>query len=252
MLIERKAMNLKNLKRSAAVVCIASWLTGCGSESATIMGLQSDDGAGDTGLSQAATEATYRATFSASWSAETHPINFPGNPHFSPLTGAVHNADQVIWRMGDPAGPGIAELAESGGTDILLSELQVAMNESGVLSAIIGAGIDLSPGGTSVEFVVNRDYPYITLVSMLAPSPDWFVGVDSLEMFSADTDEFVESLIIDLNVYDAGSDSGVRYESPDLDTQPLDPISLVNSFPTDSDFFEGQPSIGELFIERIR
>ena len=27
--------------------------------------------------------ARYRVTFQATWSAATHPTNFPGNPHFS-------------------------------------------------------------------------------------------------------------------------------------------------------------------------
>ena len=36
-------------------------------------------------------DARYRVTFQATWSAETHPTNFPANPHFSGLVGATHN-----------------------------------------------------------------------------------------------------------------------------------------------------------------
>ena len=39
-----------------------------------------------------------------------------------------------------------------------------------------------SPGSTQFEFEVSRDYPLVTLVTMVAPSPDWFVGVSALSL----------------------------------------------------------------------
>ena len=74
-------------------------------------------------------EARYSVRFAASWSAETHPINFPPNPHFSPLTGAVHSEQVVIWQPGQNASDGIEEMAESGGTGVLLPEIQFAIDE---------------------------------------------------------------------------------------------------------------------------
>ena len=43
--------------------------------------------------------ATYQVTFEATWSAATHPTDFPqdGLAHFSALVGATHNADVVFW-----------------------------------------------------------------------------------------------------------------------------------------------------------
>ena len=194
--------------------------------------------------------ATYRATFVATWSVDTHPINFPGNPHFSPLTGAVHSEQSIFWEMGQNATDGIEEMAETGAISILLTEVQSVIDEGRALAAIQGGGVAVSPGSTSVEFTVNRDYSLVTLVSMLAPSPDWFVGVNSLQMID-ENGAFRPLITIDLNLYDSGTDGGTRYTSADADI-PRSPIDLVNSFPLDSDFQGGQPSVGQLTLELIQ
>ena len=195
-------------------------------------------------------EAVYLARFVSTWSADTHPVNFPDNPHFSPLTGAAHSEQAVFWQRGQNATDGIEQMAETGGTTMLLDEIQLAIDEGRALSTIQGGGIALSPGATEVEFRVKRDYPLVTLVSMLAPSPDWFIGIHDQSMLDQNGD-YLESLTVELNLYDSGTDAGVRYDSADEDS-PRSPIALVNSFPSDSDFIEGQPSVGRLIITRVR
>jgi len=215
------------------------------------------DSAGDVGSSVdggipvvPAFEAMYRATFVAIWSVDTHPINFPDNPHFSPLTGAVHSEQAIFWEMGQNATDGIEQMAETGAPSILLTEVQAVIDEGRALAAIQGVGIEVSPGSTSVEFTVNRDYPLVTLVSMLAPSPDWFIGVNSLQMID-ESGEFRPLITVDLSLYDSGTDGGTRYTSVDQEIPPS-PIDLVNSFPLDSDFQGGQPSVGQLTLELIQ
>jgi len=141
-----------------------------------------------TGAGDGEFEATFRAIFDATWSAATHPTNFPFNPHFSPLTGAVHSEQTIIWQPGELASPGIEIMAETGGTGTLLSEINFAINEGRALSTIEGGGIATSPGSTSVEFTVNRNNSQVTLVSMLAPSPDWFIGVHGLDLIDQNGD----------------------------------------------------------------
>lgn len=217
-------------------------------------GNNTDGDSGDTNTPEtdvnAEFEAVYRATFAATWSVDTHPINFPAsNPHFSPLTGAVHSEQAIFWERGQNATDGIELMAETGGTSILLDEVQAVVDEGRALASITGGGISLSPGSTSVEFTVNRDYPLVTLVSMLAPSPDWFIGVNSVSMIDANGD-FEQSVTRSLNLYDSGTDGGTRFDSADQDV-PRSPIALVESFPTDTDFQNGRPPVGELTIERI-
>ena len=57
----------------------------------------------------------YELTFDATWSGDTHPIEFPSNPHFSGLIGAVHGPEAIIWSPGQLASAGMKNMAETGG-----------------------------------------------------------------------------------------------------------------------------------------
>ncbi len=224
--------------------------TGDGTDTGTDAGGDTDNSNPDSASQNNEFEARYRATFNSTWSAATHPTNFPDNPHFSPLTGAVHSEQSRVWELGQIASDGIEEMAESGGTGILKTELQSIIDEGRALSLIEGGGIANSPGSVSVEFTINRDNSLVTLVSMMAPSPDWFIGVNGLPLIDQNGD-FVSSITIDARLYDSGTDSGTRYTSADEDTSPRSPISLVSSFPPESDFMDGAPFAGQLVVEKI-
>ena len=120
--------------------------------------------------------AAYSVVFDATWSAATHPTDYPGGAHFSPLIGAVHDDGVRFWASGETATPGIESMAETGGTSTLRSEIRAHL-PAAVLSIISGSGLGTSPASTTISRVVVRaDYPLVTLVTMIAPSPDWFVG----------------------------------------------------------------------------
>ena len=203
------------------------------------------------GIDSNVTAARYRLTFDSTWSINTHPVNFPqGNPHFSPLVGAVHNSQLTLWQPGDTASTGIENMAESGSTFLLISEILNADNEkNSVLEEISGPPIPFSPGSTSLEFDITPEFPEVSFVSMLAPSPDWFIGVHNLNLFENGT--FVPSKTVPLNLYDAGTDSGLTYTSSNTDTQPKQVISLLSSNPIDSSFVDGGPDLGTFTFERI-
>jgi hypothetical protein len=146
--------------------------------------------------------ADYQVTFDASWSAATHPTGFPPSPHFSPLIGATHDATVLLWEAGQTASSGIERMAERGQTGTLSSEILALGANADVL--IPGGGINPSPGSVSVAFTASGSHPFVSLVSMLAPSPDWFVGVSAFHLKS--NGDWIESATVDLFTYDAGSD----------------------------------------------
>lgn len=166
--------------------------------------------------------AVYRVVFNATWSATTHPTDFPPGPHFSPLIGAVHNDSVSFWTSGEIASAGMEQMAETGGTSILTREIRAHI-PGHALSVVNGRGIG-SPASTTINSVrVSLDYPRITLVTMIAPSPDWFVGVAGRSM----QDEFgqwVDELEVVLYPYDSGTDDGPSYRSPNADSSPKQPI----------------------------
>ncbi len=175
--------------------------------------------------------ATYEVIFDASWSRATHPYEFPGNPHFSGLIGGTHNDSISFWNTGGIATDGIESMAETGGTLQLQREVEAAIDAGNAESVVRGPGIGRSPNAVSQRFEISEAYSLVTLVSMIAPSPDWFVGTSGLDL--RPDGEWLGQVVYDLLPYDAGTDSGLNYTSSDQDTSPAEVISQLTDLPFD-------------------
>ena len=173
--------------------------------------------------------AHYRVTFDATWSAATHPIDFPPNPHFSGLIGGTHNDGAVFWQEGALASAGIESMAETGSKTLLTAEVQTQITAGNAGEVISGGGINPSPGSASTIFTATQNFNLATVVSMIAPSPDWFVGVSGIALF--ENNQWVDMVAVELRPYDAGTDSGTTYTSPNNDTNPPDPIAEITGYP---------------------
>ena len=172
--------------------------------------------------------ARYRVTFQATWSAATHPDDFPASAHFSPLVGGTHDANVTFWQEGVVATLGIRNMAERGFTSTLSDEINVAIAAGKAERVFTGSGIG-SPAATSLDFDVSQTYPLVTLVTMVAPSPDWFAGVAGLPLF--ENNAWVDERRIDLIPWDAGTDHGATFTSPDTPAEPTRPISRILTAP---------------------
>lgn len=170
----------------------------------------------------------YTVTFEATWSEATHPTDFPsGDPHFSGLIGALHNDGTEFWRTGQIATSGIQQMAETGSKSLLTNEVNDAIANGTAEQLLSGSGIGRSPGSAAIgPVVVNQSHPLLTLVSMIAPSPDWFVGVSALTLVDSDGN-WINEQVIELAPYDAGTDSGPSYQSPNAATTPRQPIANI-------------------------
>lgn len=151
--------------------------------------------------------------FEGIWSNKTHPKDFPFSlwlTHFSDVIGASHEKNFSFWGEGQIASEGFRSLAEWGSVRLLETELRA---KSKYLRTIIKAAGLWYPNvntNTSANFRVDRRHHLISLSSMLGPSPDWVVGVNSLNLCLKNC-SWIESLIINLFPYDAGTDSGITY-----------------------------------------
>lgn len=193
-------------------------------------------------MASTADVVTYRVTFASTWSAGTHPQDFPSNPHFSGLIGATHNVAVSFWNAGQLASAGIESMAETGGKSALIAEVNGAIGAGHAEFLLSGNGIGRSPGQVELEFQVTDAYPLVTLVSMVAPSPDWFVGVSGVDLY--DGGAWVQRLEVPLLVYDAGTDSGSSYTSANDNTDPADAISELTEAP-----FDGVQQVGTFVFE---
>lgn len=193
----------------------------------------------------AATEtAQYSVRFDATWSAESHPTAFPANPHFSDLIGGVHNAEVSFWQPGQLASTGIKDMAERGRVSPLDGEVLAAVASGTAREVIRGGNIAVSPGSATATFTASLEHPLASVVTMIAPSPDWFVGVNGLSLF--ENGDWVEQKKISLYGWDAGTDSGEFYDSANLVTSPFEPITLL-----DSGIFAGRGSFGTFTFTRL-
>ena len=172
--------------------------------------------------------AEYKVTFHSTWSEDTHPDDFPSNPHFSGLIGASHNDKVYFWREGELASPGIKNMAETGSKSPLNQEIFLSILKKSAFQ-LSGDGIQTSPGSVNLTIKVSENYPLVSLVSMIAPSPDWFVGVDSINLF--ENGDFADQKTEILYAYDAGADSGLNYTSPNEPTNPPEPIFFIETSP---------------------
>lgn len=186
-------------------------------------------------IEPASDTARYRVTFNATWSAQTHPTDFPsGSEHFSPLVGAVHSDSVSFWASGETASRGIEQMAETGGTGLLVNEIRAAMPDD-ALSIVRGGGLSTSPASTTTsEIVVTLDHPLITLVTMIAPSPDWFVGTAG-QSLQNEFGQWMDEVTVVLYPYDSGTDDGSSYRSPNADSSPKQPIRSLRGVSPFSD-----------------
>lgn len=205
----------------------ASWTLGAGSGiqllNASLEGGTNVEFAAAAGtLDPAPDSAVYRIVFQATWSAQTHPTDFPAGPHFSPLIGAVHSDRVSFWELGETSSPGMESMAETGATSLLTGEINDEI-PANALAVIRGSGSG-SPGRVTIGSVVVRlDDPLVTLVTMVAPSPDWFVGVTGYSLLNG-VGHWTDERRVVLYPLDAGTDDGSSYSSANDDTSPKEPI----------------------------
>lgn len=172
--------------------------------------------------------ARYMLTFNATWSAQTHPTEFPANAHFSGLIGMTHNDTVMLFSKGELASEGIKNMAETGSKNPLEAEIQAFISNGSGNALISGAGINSSPGEVSLEFDITSTHSLVSVVSMLAPSPDWFIAVSSVNLI--ENNEWVNKTNT-VEIYDAGTDNGSTFLSPDFPSLPPFPIDKITAPP---------------------
>ena len=167
----------------------------------------------------APTTVEYKVTINVEWSTATHPTTLPPGSHISPAVAASHGLPGDMFTVGSIATPGIEAMAERGTTSTLVTELfqRSTVSDISLGSSVFGAGTSV----ITVEATQTSDL--LSLVTMLAPSPDWFVGIRAVDLFSNGV--WTPKVQVDLVAYDAGTDSGVGFTSPNADTQPRQTVS---------------------------
>ena len=143
--------------------------------------------------------------------------------HFTTLIGGVHSSGVTFWEAGGQASAGVELVAELGSTPTFRSEV----NASSHTRSVIEQGV--SGGGTgSATFTISatKTHPLVTLLSMIGPSPDWFVGVSGLSLLDG-SGNWRQSFSVDLFPYDAGTEDGTEFSLSNPDTNPQGVITRI-------------------------
>lgn len=125
--------------------------------------------------------------------------NLTHGNHFTPLLIAAHDGNSHLFQAGEPASSALQKMAEGGD----ISELQQAVTaNSGVTVANPAAGL-LAPGAKVEKVMLDSGaLTHLSLVAMLLPTNDAFVGLDGWEIPNTPG-----SYTLYLNAYDAGTEA---------------------------------------------
>jgi hypothetical protein len=181
--------------------------------------------AGAAHAAPAAAPARYQVTFERTWSAATHPQDFPLLAHFSPVIGVSHGAGYEPFRLGGTASAGLERLCEEGKHQPLDGEIRAAI-ANGSAGALIETPDPLRsvPGGATATFEIDADHPMVSIAAMIAPSPDWCAVAADVGLL--ENGQWVARKTVTLEAWDVGTDSATSYRALDDDTQPRAAIEL--------------------------
>ena len=174
--------------------------------------------------------AVYSVTFQGTWTSSVTPDGVPGGAHFSRLIGGVHSAAVTFLEGGQTASAGVESMAEVGGVSDLKSEVQTAIDASPqtALSVLEGDTDSIGPqvSKTLGNVELTTDFPRVTLTTMVARSPDWFVGVSGLPLLD-DQGRWLRSHEVNLYPWDAGTEEGSEFSVNNLATSPQGVITSI-------------------------
>lgn len=103
------------------------------------------------------------------WSVENHPNLYPGDAaHWSPPVLASHTMGYTMWKEGELSSPGVEQVAETGATASIQTELNDSMD---VLNVVVGRRTDnvveQTQSFNSIQMTsANR---FLSTVTMIAP-----------------------------------------------------------------------------------
>jgi hypothetical protein len=167
-------------------------------------------------------EASYQITINGSWKAPQ--LSVPAGAHFTYFSGIIHNSGGGIWKAGNLASAGVEAIAESGNQRLLFEEVDMLIAKKKAI-----AQINIPPpapeGSISRTIYCNSNFSYLSFASMIAPSPDWFVGVADLNLHQKKT--WLNDTTFQLFVYDAGTEDGDVFGYNNPPTTPQQPIKLL-------------------------
>uniref|UniRef100_A0A8C7DEE5 Spondin-1 n=1 Tax=Oncorhynchus kisutch TaxID=8019 RepID=A0A8C7DEE5_ONCKI len=204
--------------------------------------------------------AKYRVTFYGNWSEKVHPKDYPRRAnHWSAIIGASHSKNYVLWEYGGYASEGIKKVAELGSPVSMEEEIRQKGDDVLTVIKMKAQWPAWQPlnvrAAPSAEFSVDRTRHLMSFLTMLGPSPDWNVGLSAEDLCTKECG-WAQRVVQDMIPWDAGTDNGVTYESPNKPTVPQEKIRPLTSLDhPQSPFYDPEGGaitpVARVVVERI-
>jgi len=176
--------------------------------------------------------ASYDCIFTNLWTKSRHPSNYPNDAHWSPPVVVSHDLGYSIFKEGWASTEGLESVAETGSTKKILDEIADAGDA--VFDKKVGSGMDGKQFTASQKIMnvgLDNSHPYLSMVTMVAPSPDWFTGLNDFDMRDTDSGNWLQEVTLDLFPWDSGTDSGTSYNSPNGNSNESVYQLTINTIP---------------------
>ena len=188
-------------------------------------------------------DAEYRLTFVGEWNQQP----LPNGAHFTPLIGATHGSPGAVFSVGSLASQGVENVAETGSTPELIGEINAGIAGGTIGSLISRPGNIDNVQTITFDFTVSSDHSLLTILTMIAPSPDWFVGLRDFEL--RPNSVWIDEITLELNSYDAGTENGSTFSLSNPPTNPQGLILPLDSAEPDGPLF-GVGSVASITLTR--
>lgn len=163
-------------------------------------------------------KVTYTVVLKGRWTAANFPHEYPAGAHFSGLIGASHRDGYALFREGATPSVGLERLSEMGRHMPLDGEIRASIAAGSAGTLFESGPIKDFADSVVTTVTVDAKYPLVSLVAMIAPSPDWFAGVANVDL--REMGGWAATKTVELMAYDSGGDDGTTYLAPDKDTSP--------------------------------
>jgi hypothetical protein len=168
------------------------------------------------------TTATYKIILTGIWKMPE--LTVPAGNHFTQFDGMVHNTASYIFHAGGLASLGVENVAEVGANAELLKELNNAINNGRALNRF-SLSLPAITSSDSAVIMLKSNFSLISFESMIAPSPDWFAGLDSYDLIQ--NGQWVKDITINIYGYDAGTEDGDIFGYSNPASNPQQNIRLL-------------------------
>jgi len=191
-------------------------------------------------------EARYNVEIAGKWRSPEFSV--PGGAHFTTFIGMVHNDKALLWKEGTKASMGVEVLAETGGGAPVLAEIDSTIRTGNGLSLLLFVAPSIS-GTAGVNLYCNNHFSRVSFASMLGPTPDWFVGVNGIDLYQ--NGKWVSDSTIQLYALDAGTEDGDVFGYNNPATLPQDNIHILQASQA-SVLANGNPGLVPIAAARFR